>query len=445
MLFPTRKSIYFFLLTIHVLTLSDPKQLTEQTRLISNVLKEKINILMLGWEYPPAVSGGLGVATQQLVEALEPHANVTLLLPDTTEEALNNYKHQPSIISNYAPWSPFIQKATQIQPEIQEKAIQLAQQKTIGQEKIYGQQLLEQTREFEKKATLAAQDLSFDWIHAHDWMTFSAALRLQKEFKKPLAIHLHSLETDRVGNPHARNEIYQIEKRAIQKADLVLPVSEYTKGVIAQQYVPKRKHIISVHNGASFSSDASSTQSEVKKIKKKKHQILFLGRITAQKGVDTFMRTAKRLVKKHKKAHFVVAGLGDQLAEMMQEATDSQLASRIEFRGFVSRNELPELLQSSSILFMPSVSEPFGLAAVEAAQFGLPIVISNQSGAIEILPGVLTAEYWDSKTFARHISMLLKYKSLRKGLGKANKQAMKNYSWKHSALKVLKAYETVEC
>ncbi len=157
--------------------------------------------------------------------------------------------------------------------------------------------------------------------------------------------------------------------------------------------------------------------------------------------METLIRTAKRVLESEQNVKFTVVGLGDKLSYIIQLAEEAEIENSIDFKGKVSRKKLPKLFKKADLLFMPSVSEPFGLVATEAAQFGLPIVMSNQSGTMEILPGVLTAEYWDGKTFARHISMLLKHKELRKAFGKANRKAVKIYSWKRNSERLMEEYE----
>lgn len=447
-----------------------------------------MKVLMLGWEYPPHVSGGLGMATAGLAEALGEMVDLQLVLP---HETLSNLKqHKPLRFSKTDQTKGHIQSRDvemvnafdayssyeHIQPDLQKiskkvkKEAERIRQRSGRNTKnhLYGRALMEKVEDYATAASKIAKQSDFDIIHAHDWMTFPAAIKIKKASGKPLVIHIHSLETDRTTNPNVRNPIFKIEKQAIAKADLVIPVSNYTKESIEKHYVQSTEKFTPIHNGistfekAEFKVDRESkptksvtpyhhtittTSKKGKKKQKKKkrdvHNVLFVGRLTAQKGVETFIRTAAKLLENRENLRFTVAGLGDQLEEMMQLVEDTEIEEYIDFKGFVQQHELKSLLEDADLLFMPSVSEPFGLAALEAAQFGLPIVISSQSGVIEVLPGVLTAEYWDSKNFARHIKVLLDYKSIRKAFGKANRKAVKKRSWRKVARKVMKAYKNL--
>jgi glycogen(starch) synthase len=449
--------------------------------------KKKPKILMLGWEYPPHISGGLGIATYHLVKSLREFAKVELVLPD--------YENSTRLkISAYSRLE--LSEPSSSTSKIAEKKSESLTKKTDSQS-VYGTDLMKSVEQFTQKATEKAKSTKFDIIHAHDWMTFPAALEIQKQSKKPLAIHIHSLETDRSANPSTRNPIYDIEEEAINKADLVIPVSEITKSNIEENYTETACEIVAVYNGGDnfeiveksnkkkgrkrkekrgkkerkkIRTDSNSNKkkrgkkkeegenkkqqkqkksngkikSKHKKTKKKNNQkvfnILFVGRITAQKGVETLIRTAKRVLESNQNVKFTVVGLGDKLSYIIQLAEEAGIGNSIDFKGKVSRKKLPKFFKKADLLFMPSVSEPFGLVATEAAQFGLPIVMSNQSGTLEILPGILTAEYWDGKTFAKHILMLLQHKKLRKDFGKANQKAVKKYSWKRNAEKLMEEY-----
>jgi len=445
-----------------------------------------MKVLMLGWEYPPNVSGGLGIATHGLAEALSQYVDLQLILPHqpplteigdsafmpkeesdithiSTSPTFSN-TNSPQAFEAYASYQAPIQIASlEISEKVKKKAQEIRRNSgNSNSQSLYGKALMEKVSLYAKEATKIAKNTDFDLIHAHDWMTFPAAMKIQKASGKPLVVHIHSLETDRTTNEQVRNPIFKIEEEAIEKADLVIPVSDYTKQRIEQHYATSTKKITSIHNGLAaniqqaVTTSASPAGTKVKleaigyqtttkkKAKKKKKNILFVGRLTAQKGIQTFIRTATKLLESRKDLIFTIAGLGDQLEEMMQLVEEADIEHAIHFKGFVQQDQLALLLQEADMLFMPSVSEPFGLAALEAAQFGLPIVISNQSGVIEVLPGVLTAEYWDSKTFARHIKVLLDYKSIRKAFGKANQKAVKKRSWAKVAQKVTAAYKKLQ-
>lgn len=476
-------------------------------------------ILMLGWEYPPNFAGGLGIATKGIVDSLEKNAAIDLVLPFQKDRELP----EEDLLQTADAYQSYQQPHTnQAISEAVRKRVEWLRKQRPTAPSHYGTDLMKQVEGFaaQVEGELHAQP-KFDLIHAHDWMTFPAALKAKAKSKKPLILHIHSLETDRCANPQVDNVVARLEKHAVNQADAIFAVSDYTKQALITNYGADESKITVIHNGTpEFAQwDKGEKQSEKdrveglaptasidselraqpqtqqpapgakltalpleqspetadqdlqtayqwpwklpavaknipppaepewmkpynpKKIAKK--QILFLGRITQQKGPLTFIRTAKRLLEDASDLSFIVAGLGDQLEDMMQLAEDEKIASYIDFKGFVGRSAVRKLLEEVEVLFMPSVSEPFGLVALEAAAMGIPVVASKQSGVMEVLPGVLTAEHWDSKQFARHLRMILNYKDLRIGLSRANKAAVKQITWDNAAKKIAFHYKSL--
>ncbi len=300
---------------------------------------------------------------------------------------------------------------------------------------LYGGDVIQHVIDYGKFASEIALEKHFDIIHAHDWMTFLAGLELKGLTGKPLALHIHSLEYDRSG-PYVRNWVYYLEKYAMEKADLIIPVSEYSADIIETYYEINRSKIAPVHNGLDIP--------EVKRVKKPfpEHLVIFLGRITEQKGPQFFLQMALRILKQRQDVRFVMAGQGNLLPQLIQKVAEHRIGDKFHFTGFLQTNKVRELLGMADVFVMPSVSEPFGLAAVEAAHSGVPCVISNQSGAAEVLKGALKANYWDSDKLARHVNMLLDSPDVREEVVEEMQEHLK-VSWDDAAQKVLHAYEMI--
>src|SRR5258706_11680616 len=207
-------------------------------------------------------------------------------------------------------------------------------------------------------------------------------MKLKEKTGKPLLVHVHSLETDRV-YPEARNDVYDIEQQAMKAADRVLPVSEYTKNSIINNYGIDPEKIFPVYNAIESHEIFHTERKDDEK------RVLFLGRITRQKGPKFLLETMTKLCPIMPKVKFYIAGTGDQAELLQQEVEKAGLSNQVVFTGHVKREKVFELLASSDAFFMPSASEPFGLSALEAAEFNLPCVISKQSGVSEVLHNVL--------------------------------------------------------
>ena len=303
-------------------------------------------------------------------------------------------------------------------------------------DEIYGWSLWEKLDAYVEVVSTIAKYLDFDVIHCHDWLTYRTGIELKNKFSKPLVIHVHALETDRVG-PQAKNEIYELEKSAIIHADVVMPVSNFTKKQIVRYYVNYPDNIIPIHNAVS--------KEEVKRWKHKIPQkiVTFLGRITAQKGPQYLLDTVRKVVAKYTEVRFVVAGNGDMLASLINYSAYEGLSRYIIFAGFLNRDDVNTLLSTSDVYFMPSISEPFGLTALEAAHFQVPCVLTKQSGASEVLSAALTADYWDTDLFAEHIVHLLQNENICQQIIDQSNKDLQNISWAHSANKVVFEYAKV--
>ncbi|MEO5913128.1 MAG: glycosyltransferase [Luteolibacter sp.] len=428
---------------------------------------KRLRVLKLGWEFPPLINGGLGIACLGLSRALAKTVDLTVVVPKSSPDAdfkdfdlrgvnqitleklktvEGRYRYEsfaqvrniPVFLDPYeegetgadpladlesAPWAEQI---------FSETTLQQLESFKVGD--LYGPDLGSKVIEFSKIAAKLALLESFDVIHAHDWMTFLAGVEIKKATGKPLVVHVHALQYDRAGI-EARGWIYDIEKYGMEQADRVIPVSQYTGEIIALHYgIPSRK-IRPVHNGAD-PVDAFATK---KKFPEK--LVLFLGRLTSQKGPEFFLETASRVIAKNPHVRFVVAGTGEKLRPLIESGAFRGLGDHFHFTGFLDKEKVHDLLSMTDVYCMPSVSEPFGLSALEAAQFGIPAVISKQSGVAEVLKGALKADFWDVELMAKHINDLLTDDALREQVVEQAKLDIAASTWDAAAAKVVKIYE----
>jgi glycosyltransferase involved in cell wall biosynthesis len=244
---------------------------------------------------------------------------------------------------------------------------------------------------------------------------------------------VYALETDRAG-PGVRNAIYQVERFGLHMCDRVIAVSEYTRNLIVEHYQVPADKIEAVHNGIDPQKVFRAEHHVPEKI------VAFVGRLTHQKGPFFLLETAMKVIARYPEVRFVVAGTGDKMKEMINWTAYKGLSRHFLFTGHVTRQKVAQLLSVADVYFMPSVSEPFGLSAVEAAQFGIPCVISRQSGVSELLVHALKADYWDTDTFAEHIIRLLT-DSIEHGqqVGLQNGD-LQNISWDLAAAGVILQY-----
>jgi glycosyltransferase involved in cell wall biosynthesis len=268
-------------------------------------------------------------------------------------------------------------------------------------------------------------------VHAHDWMSFPAALEIQRRHDARFVAHVHSFEVDRSG-PFGSPWIKGVEQAGMRHADRVIVVSRYTAKVAVDHYGVDPAKIRIVHNGAM---PVEARRSEVVS-----PCVVFMGRMTSQKGPELFLDMALRVAEQLPFVRFVMAGKGEMLESLQRRAAGSSHADRIEFPGFLERPSIEELLSRATVCVMPSRSEPFGLVALEAAQFGVPTVLSDRSGVSEVLRSNPVAGIGDIDGFARRIIELLRNDEMRDALGERLKQEAASATWRAASDKVLDVY-----
>ena len=418
---------------------------------------------MLGWEFPPEISGGLGIANYNLCKALAPLVDLTLILPKADpdleipnvkiidlsrikleahfeKEELKEFERvilEKKIEFNISPY-PSYRKITRDKPTTKKIITRTKGIKEVhnqfSRSDLYGIDVSDKVNYYTEIVKRIAIDLSFDIIHVHDWMTCNAGIALKEISGSPLVLHIHSLNYDRVG-PDKVDWIYKLEKRALQKADMIIPVSRYTGDIIREFYKISGKKIFPVHNGIEKIRTFKSVKNFPEKL------ILFLGRVTMQKGPEFFLEAATKIIENNDEVRFVVAGKGDKLQEIIESGAYSELKHKIHFTGFLNRSEVQYILSITDVFCMPSVSEPFGLSALEAAQFGIPVILSKRSGAAEVLSSALTVDFWDTEKIADQVLNLLTDKKLYKACVAQGHKDLKKLTWGESANKVNALYK----
>ena len=307
----------------------------------------------------------------------------------------------------------------------------------VGAEDGYEGDLVGKIRAYAERCVVLARRELFDVIHAHDWMTYPAAMAISRLSGRPMVAHVHATEFDRSSDPTG-GTIFGIERRGMHAAARVLAVSHRTRNVIVNRYGVSPGRVTVVHNGIDRSSSPAPRNS------RRPPTVLFLGRITRQKGPRYFLRAAARVVSRVPDARFVVAGSGDELDEMTALAAELGIAERVTFAGFLRGGDVDRAYDNADVYVMPSVSEPFGLSALEAAARGVPVIVSNTSGVAEVLrQGSLKVDFWDVEMMARMIITILQNPGLGSALARVSAREMSGVTWDAAARRCIHVYYEV--
>ena len=487
-----------------------------------------MRVLMLGWELPPHISGGLGTACEGLTRGVASHgvevlfvvpkrwgdesaehmqllgceevepASGSLTLPrpqveaqavaseaaprslsaSAAEVAPASYSEpEPlagsaltSVLTVDSPLTPYLDEAeyerliaaygpgragermiasprvieaamrlaTELTalPELREEALQAARGARLRFSGRYGSDLLAEVARYALAVGEIARREQFDLIHAHDWMTYPAGLLASRLTGKPLVVHMHATEYDRSGD-HPNPRVAAIEREGLQAARLVVPVSHYTAGILKRRYGVDPAKIRVVHNAVTHREQQRDWHVERTILEP---VVLFLGRVTFQKGPDYFLEAAARVVAVEPHVKFVVAGSGDMLPAMIERTAELGLARHVHFTGFLRGKDVERIFALADLYVMPSVSEPFGITPLEALALDTPAIVSRQSGVAEVLAHALKVDFWNVEDLADKILAVLHHPALRAELVANGRTEVARMHWDVSGAQMLAVY-----
>lgn len=290
-----------------------------------------------------------------------------------------------------------------------------------------------------------------DVVHAHDWLTFEAGVLAKRNFGIPLVAHVHATEYDRSGMRGGNPVVHAIEREGLMLADKIIAVSQATKDIIHEKYDIPEDKIDVVYNSLDedFLKSAYKYDSDdykyLEAMKGLGYTIVStVGRFTVQKGLSNLMRAAARAISKERKLIFVFAGDGEQKQELLDLSAKFGISKNVVFTGFVRGKQLRDVYAVSDIFVMSSVSEPFGLTALEAAHHGDVLILTKQSGVAEVIKSAMEYDFWDEEKLADEIVAISKSKALRNTLKKGISTEYCKISWQDVAKKIEKVYNEVD-
>jgi glycosyltransferase involved in cell wall biosynthesis len=468
-----------------------------------------MRVLMLGWEFPPFISGGLGTACYGLTKGLSRlGVDVTFVLPRHVDPAAGTHVKLLSPTQSPAPASlttqPLPMTASEEPPasepveafEMQElehvtfRAIPAditSPYPTHSAERVaaidrylrslggawqggvpassdplgglgvsaavaaaasapappqagndYSGDVVAQSQRYAAMCAKLVRHETFDVIHAHDWMTYPAGLTLAQLTGKPLVVHVHSTEFDRAGENIHRG-IYEIERRGMHGAMTVICVSHLTASTCVHRYAVPEAKVKVVYNG--IDTNVPAVAHPYARIMRGDKIVLFLGRITMQKGPEYFVAAARKVLEKIDNVKFVMAGSGDMFEQVIRMADVMGIGHKVLFTGFLRGPDVERIFRMADVYVMPSVSEPFGIAPLEAIRHDVPVIISKSSGVSEVLQHVLKVDFWDIDDMANKIIAVLRHPPLSQTLREHADMEVRSLTWDGAAARCVDCYE----
>ena len=397
---------------------------------------------MLGWELPPHNSGGLGVACLNMARALSKYgAKIDFVVPYSADHPGTSFMHVIAAtgldpIARYGSAYESIKIHEQIIPTADEaKYVSIRDIQQSYCEFIEGYLKTHHP----------------DVVHAHDWLTFEAGMIAKKQHDLPLVAHVHATEFDRAG-AHAGNPIiHEVEQEGLIAADKIIAVSEATKRIIHDNYQIPLNKIDVVYNSLDEGYNTSdyrfkeATYDYLQKMKASGYTIVStVGRFTVQKGLHNLMHAAALAVHKNPKLLFILAGDGEERNELVKLSAELGIGKNVIFTGFIRGKRLRDIYSLSDIFVMSSVSEPFGLTALEAAHHGDALILTKQSGVSEIIWSAMKYDFWDERKLADEIVAIADNQVLRQTLQQNVLHEYNKMSWDQVAKKCMKIYNNVK-
>ena len=401
-----------------------------------------MKILMLGWELPPHNSGGLGVACLNMARALSRQGvAIQFVVPYRAEHPGTNFME--------------VLAATNLDPifrygdayessKIHEKIIPTAAAEEYVSIRDIQHRYCGYVEEYLKTHHP-------DLVHAHDWLTFEAGMIAKNNYNLPLVAHVHATEFDRAGARVGNPLIHEVEQEGLMAADKIIAVSETTKRIIHDNYHIPLNKIDVVYNSLDEGYNKSnyhfeaSTYNYLKQMKAKGYTVVStVGRFTIQKGLHNLMHAAALAIHANPKLIFVLAGDGEERNELIKLSAELGISKNVLFTGFIRGKKLRDIYSLSDIFVMSSVSEPFGLTALEAAHHGDALILTKQSGVSEIIWSALKYDYWDERKLADEIIAIAGSQPLQQTLQQNILHEYNKVSWDEVAKKCLKIYNNIK-
>lgn len=398
-----------------------------------------MKILMLGWELPPHISGGLGVACYNMSKALAIQGSeIDFVVPYTAPHPDIKFMK--------------IHSATKLSPN-QRNGLG-AYDSSVVMDKTFSEadandlsDMRGVQKRYAKFVAKLVKKIKPDVIHAHDWLTYEAGVLAKQVSHVPLVVHVHATEFDRSGGGTGNPLVREIESQGLMMADRIIAVSNITKNIIISKYGIPAENIEVVYNAVDIDGLSDGyiydykTYNYLEHLKSKGHTIIVtITRLTVQKGLVNFLNGMAKACKMHDKLVFLIAGTGELRDELLELAADLGIADKIFFTGFITGKRWRDAYSVGDIFIMSSISEPFGITALEAAHHGNALILTKQSGVGEVLNNVMRYDFWDEEKLANQLVGIATSPALQSSLQENVHKEYLNISWFDAASLCTKAY-----
>jgi glycogen(starch) synthase len=334
-----------------------------------------MRILLLSWEYPPVIEGGLGRHVRKLSEQLA-QAGVEVHVLTRGGGRLPREEVRRGVVVHRVQEPPFPHEV-----------------------EAFVRWVADMNRDMSSFALGLCDRLDFDIVHSHDWLVAEAAERVTQETGLPWLVTVHATEFGRhqgwVQN-HPQSFIHGRERIMARHADRIITCSEYMRGHVARLFGVPGERITAIPNGID-PRDLEPVESEDLQGLRARFAapgdllVLLVGRLVFGKGFHLALDALAPVARAAGNVRFVVAGTGSAEAELKRQARRLGLSRYGSFLGWVGDDRLHSLYRVADLCIVPSIYEPFGLVALEAMASGCLCVVADTGGLREVVPADGTA------------------------------------------------------
>ncbi len=326
-------------------------------------------VLILSWEYPPLIEGGLARHVRKLSEAMvEREVEVHVLTRGGEESPAQELANGVVVHRIREPKRPtdlgeFVTWVERMNSDMLAAGVELGDR------------------------------FEFDLVHGHDWLVANACDHLAKRFEAPLVTTIHATEYGRHQgwvDKHPQTYIHGVERWITNRSQRVIACSHYMREQIVDIFGVAEKRISVIPNGIDPDDLQAQSPAELERLRgefaaPEEKLVLLIGRLVYEKGFQLALEAMPRLIDAVPGTRFLVAGSGTHEAELHRQAEELGLMEHGTFLGWIGDDVLHSLYRIADLTVVPSIYEPFGLVALEAMASGCPCIVADTGGLREVV------------------------------------------------------------
>jgi glycogen(starch) synthase len=388
-----------------------------------------MRVLILSWEYPPLIEGGLARHVRKLSEALvELGVDVHVLTRGGEESPREEARAGVHIHRVLEPTRPrdlgeFVAWVERMNSDMLAAGVELGDR------------------------------FDFDLVHGHDWLVASACDHLARRFGSPLVSTIHATEHGRHQgwvDKHPQSYIHGVERWITNRSDRVIACSFYMREQISDIFDVPEKRVVVIPNGIDPQDLPVTDEAELTRLRSEfaapdENLVLLIGRLVYEKGFQFALEAMPTLIDRVPGTRFLVAGSGTHEEELRRQADELGLMEHGTFLGWIGDDVLHSLYRIADVCVVPSLYEPFGLVALEAMASDCPCIVADTGGLREVVPDGgqvgLRFRSRDPEALAEVASKVLSDDELRAELIAEAREHVRGFDWLDVAEQTAAVYE----